>query len=295
MNQRQIDCFIAVAQCGGFSAAARQLYLSQSTVSQQVITLETELGYPLFIRKGHSIELTAAGNYLLQHFVELRNGYDAAVATANAIAKGGAAPLRLGYDGPLSSLWLGRALFRIPKGPGNPPFTLRRDTMPQISLMLTEGIVDVAITADTELGGLLDVKFHPLASGSPCVFFAPGNKLSRLKSVTVEDLKGETLLNAYGVPTTRFLSATGTGLESKGVELHSAINCRDGDTAFMAARAGMGVFVASHLCDAYAEALGLDSVDLDTDLPLISMGVAWKEDDSRIDQLIAAAEQVVGR
>lgn len=52
MNHRQIDCFIAVAECQGFSAAARQLYLSQSTVSQQVISLETELGYTLFKPQG---------------------------------------------------------------------------------------------------------------------------------------------------------------------------------------------------------------------------------------------------
>ncbi len=294
MNQRQIDCFIAVAQCGGFSAAARQLYLSQSTVSQQVITLEHELGYPLFARKGHGVELTAAGNYLLQHFIELRNGYEAATTTASTIAKGGNAPLRLGYDGPLASLWLGRALFRVPKDPDNPPFLLRRDTMPQISLMLMEGIVDAAVTADTELAGLPDIQFHALATGAPCAFFARGHKFSRMKSITLDDLKDETLLNAYGVPTTRLLSTSGSGLEAKGLKLTGALNCRDGDTAFMAARAGMGVFVASHLCDSYAEALGLDSVNLDADLPLITMGIAWKEDDPRIVQLITAAEQVVG-
>ena len=81
MNHRQIDCFIAVAQCHGFSAAARRLYLSQSTVSQQVISLENELGYALFVRKGHQTELTAAGSYLFQRLVELRDGYEAAVST----------------------------------------------------------------------------------------------------------------------------------------------------------------------------------------------------------------------
>ncbi|WP_304426183.1 LysR family transcriptional regulator [uncultured Adlercreutzia sp.] len=294
MNHRQVDCFIAVAQCGGFSAAARQLYLSQSTVSQQVISLETELGYALFLRKGHSIELTAAGSYLLQHFLELRDGYETAVATASTIAKGGVAPLRLGYDGPLSSLWLGKALFRIPKEPGSFPFTLRRETMPQISLLLLEDHIDVAITASTELDGSEGVHFHPLATAGPCVYFPRGHKFSRMKSVTLEDLQSETLLSAYGVPMTRFLSATGTLLEAQGIELRTATNCRDGDTAFMAVRAGMGLFVASHLCDAYAEALGIASVDLDANLPSITLGIAWKQDDPRIDQLIAAAEQVIG-
>lgn len=293
MNHRQVDCFIAVAQCGGFSAAARQLYLSQSTVSQQVISLETELGYPLFVRKGHRIDLTAAGSYLLQHFIELKDGYESAVAAASTIAKGGVAPLRLGYDGPLSSLWLGRALSRVPRDAGSFPFSLRRETMPQISLLLLEDQLDVAVTASTELDGIDDVHFHPLTTAGPCVYFPQGHKFSRMKSVALEDLQGETLLSAYGVPMTRFLSPTGTLLESKGIELHAATNCRDGDTAFMAVRAGMGLFVASHLCDAYAEALEIASVDLDANLPSITLGIAGKIDDTRIDQLIAAAEQVI--
>lgn len=293
MNHRQIDCFIAVAQCRGFSAAARRLYLSQSTVSQQVISLENELGYALFVRKGHQTELTAAGSYLFQRLVELRDGYEAAISTGAVIAEGGEAPLRLGYDGPLASLWLGRALSQVHKPLNGQPFSLVRDTMPQITVMLLEDLLDVAITANTEVDGIDEVRFHPLSTAGPCVFFPPGHKFERMKSVTLEDLENETLLSAYGVPMTRYLSTTGSLLEAKGIELRASTNCRDGDTAFMAVRGGMGLFVASHLCDAYAQALGVRSVDLDASLPQVTMGIAWKADDARIDRLITAAEQVL--
>ena len=57
MNQRQLDCFLAVAECLNFSHAAKQLYLSQAAVSQQIQSLEKELGFSLFVRTRHSVEL----------------------------------------------------------------------------------------------------------------------------------------------------------------------------------------------------------------------------------------------
>lgn len=48
MNHRQLDCFLTVAETLNFSQAAKQLYLSQAAVSQQIQSLEKELGFPPF-------------------------------------------------------------------------------------------------------------------------------------------------------------------------------------------------------------------------------------------------------
>ena len=63
MNHRQLDCFLTVAETLNFSQAAKQLYLSQAAVSQQIQSLEKELGFPLFVRTRHQVELTEAGRY----------------------------------------------------------------------------------------------------------------------------------------------------------------------------------------------------------------------------------------
>jgi DNA-binding transcriptional LysR family regulator len=57
--------FVAVADSGGFRRAAEQLYLSQSTVSQQIKRLEQEVGRPLFRRTTRAVTLTADGEVLL--------------------------------------------------------------------------------------------------------------------------------------------------------------------------------------------------------------------------------------
>ena len=53
--------FLAVAEAGGFSEAARRLDLGQSTVSQHVRRLETALSCVLFERDTHSVRPTGDG------------------------------------------------------------------------------------------------------------------------------------------------------------------------------------------------------------------------------------------
>ncbi len=59
--------FLATAEAGSLSAAARQLGQTQPTLSRQVAALEADLGVMLFERVGRSLELTQAGLELLEH------------------------------------------------------------------------------------------------------------------------------------------------------------------------------------------------------------------------------------
>lgn len=66
INLLQLHFFIAVSETGSFSAAAARLHMTQPGVSQQIRALEKHLGTPLFVRRGHGVELTAAGYDLLE-------------------------------------------------------------------------------------------------------------------------------------------------------------------------------------------------------------------------------------
>ncbi|MER6129508.1 LysR family transcriptional regulator [Streptomyces sp. NPDC001795] len=65
MDLRQMEVVVAVAEEGGFSAAARRLHVVQSAVSSTVHALERELGTPLFLRTTHRVSLTPAGQAFL--------------------------------------------------------------------------------------------------------------------------------------------------------------------------------------------------------------------------------------
>ena len=50
MKINQVQYVLAVAEMGSFTAAAQELYISQSALSKQIIALENELGFQLFDR-----------------------------------------------------------------------------------------------------------------------------------------------------------------------------------------------------------------------------------------------------
>lgn len=67
MDISQIQYVLAVAATGSFSAAADELYISQSSLSKQIMALEKELGVALFDRSKRQIALTPAGAVFLEH------------------------------------------------------------------------------------------------------------------------------------------------------------------------------------------------------------------------------------
>ena len=67
LDPRRLLTFRAVARAGSFSAAARELSLTQPAVSQQVAALERELGERLLHRGPGGLSLTDAGALALEH------------------------------------------------------------------------------------------------------------------------------------------------------------------------------------------------------------------------------------
>jgi DNA-binding transcriptional LysR family regulator len=77
MEFKQLRSFVEVVRQGGFTQAAKTLYISQSAVSKQVAQLEDSLGVTLLDRHASHISLTAAGKVVLgraEEMLLLRNG-----------------------------------------------------------------------------------------------------------------------------------------------------------------------------------------------------------------------------
>ena len=65
MNLHHLRAFLAVARTGGFTQAARELHLTQPTVSSSVAELERGMGVRLFNRGSRRAELTIEGRTLM--------------------------------------------------------------------------------------------------------------------------------------------------------------------------------------------------------------------------------------
>ncbi|MFZ3155033.1 LysR family transcriptional regulator [Pseudomonas sp.] len=74
-----LDEFVAVAECGQFTAAAERLSLSSSQVSRQIARLEERLQTRLFYRSTRRVALTEAGQTFLQHCQRLQDAREEAL------------------------------------------------------------------------------------------------------------------------------------------------------------------------------------------------------------------------
>lgn len=67
MDEIKLLTFITVCECGSFTKAAEQLFLSPIAVKKQVDALEKDLGEKIFLRKATGVELTVQGEVFLKH------------------------------------------------------------------------------------------------------------------------------------------------------------------------------------------------------------------------------------
>ena len=77
MDLKQLQYFVACAQSGSFSDAAKILYSTQSSVSKVIKTLENTLGIQLFDRLPRGIRLTVQGQKVYHYVCKITNEIDA--------------------------------------------------------------------------------------------------------------------------------------------------------------------------------------------------------------------------
>ena len=87
MRLRQIEYFVAIQEHGSFTRAARALFVSQPSLSQQILALEKELGAHLFHRVPTGVSLTSTGAAFLPEARSVLAAVDRArAAVRNSVA-----------------------------------------------------------------------------------------------------------------------------------------------------------------------------------------------------------------
>ena len=103
-NVDHLPAFIAVAEQGGISAAARLLAEPKSTVSRAVTRLEEDVGLQLFVRGARSLRLTHDGSQFYRHAVRILEQVEAASAELAGLSEAprgaltGALPMAFGRE-----------------------------------------------------------------------------------------------------------------------------------------------------------------------------------------------------
>ncbi len=75
MDSEQIKYLLQLAKDLNFTKASNHLFVSQSTVSKKIMSLENELGFDLFIRNQRNVKLTENGKQLVKFFEKYKQEY----------------------------------------------------------------------------------------------------------------------------------------------------------------------------------------------------------------------------
>src|ERR671927_1783540 len=97
MELRHLRYFVTVAAELHFARAAQRLFISQPALSQQIRSLEAELGLKLLERNRRGVRLTPEGAAFLAEARAVVQQADRAVEVARALAEGATGKLRLSY------------------------------------------------------------------------------------------------------------------------------------------------------------------------------------------------------
>lgn len=97
LSLREIECFLAVAEEGSFTAASRRLHLAQPPITRHVRTLETKIGCTLFTRTPTGARLTEAGRVFFEQTQGIPQRLTAAATAAQVRQASGLQTLRIGF------------------------------------------------------------------------------------------------------------------------------------------------------------------------------------------------------
>ncbi len=240
MELQQLRYFVAVADSGTFTAAARQLHVAQPSVSKQVRKLETELDATLLERRKAGIALTDAGAILLPWARRVLADLEGARTEVAGLASLERGRLSVGATPSLSTVLLPRVLASF------------HTAHPGVTLSVVEAgsrdLVERLATSDLDLALVIlplprEELFVtlPLIREELVLAVAKRHPLAARKTVRVGELRGVPLVmfrDGYDLR-----SATIAACEQAGFHPTFAIEGAEMDGVLRMAAAGVGVAV----------------------------------------------------
>ena len=191
MDIAQMRMMLVLADCKSMTTTAKKLHVTQPALTYQLKVIENELGFKVFNRTRVGTSLTAEGAYLHESLKNIVSDYDESVRLARAMAKGTAAgTIRVGINDCsrdtisffLNVAQSGVSFSLIPCGSSDPIKLLR------------EGVIDFWSTSDIAMQEApSSLRFVELSEAGQSVFLPTDHRLANRDSLTVKDLKGETV------------------------------------------------------------------------------------------------------
>lgn len=145
MDMRQLRYFLAIANEGQITRAAKQLNMEQPPLSRQLKLMEQELGVVLFDRNGKQLQLTHAGELLRQRAIGLLNQFNETLTYVKELGEGVQGVLSIGAAVSCISL-LPHRIQLFSKQYPQVTFKIREGDHDLISELLENRDIELAVT-----------------------------------------------------------------------------------------------------------------------------------------------------
>ncbi|MCR5666411.1 MAG: LysR family transcriptional regulator [Eubacterium sp.] len=196
MNTRQIEYFIAVADELNFTKAAEKMFVSQTAVTQQIKSLETLIGAPLFVRTKKKVTLTEAGKAFYREAPEILEHIEAVFQHTKDAAQGMIGSLDIGFSADIKSTIFPDRILEFQRM--NPTIQLHfnNDNPSNLLARLKSRELDVIMTPIFDKAFFVGLSHATLQRSSLTVVLPISHKLAHKRSLSRADLQHEKLILA---------------------------------------------------------------------------------------------------
>jgi DNA-binding transcriptional LysR family regulator len=188
MLLRQMKYFVTVVDCNSFTEAAERCYISQSAISQQIQSLEKDLGVELIHRENRGFTLTPAGSYFYGRSRDLLEEAEKIRLETIRIGRNAGLHLRVGYLKCYSGLELHLAVAEFSQRYPDVALDIVNGTHEELYALMRSGGVDL-ILSDQRRAFDEDYVNCELLQSDCYVELSSRNPLSELSQISPEELK----------------------------------------------------------------------------------------------------------
>ncbi|QES88128.1 LysR family transcriptional regulator [Rhizosphaericola mali] len=192
MELRQLRYFVNIVDTMSFTMASKQLYISQSTLSQQIIQLEDELAVKLFNRNGKHISLTEEGRYFYPYAKDCIQKTKDAITILEELKKNNTGEIRIGVTYAFRKV-IANALIAFYKKYPNIKIIVHFGSSNEMLEKLSRDLVDILITFDFSLDSIQFDK-QVLFETPICLVVPKTHMLSKRKDISLRELANEKLI-----------------------------------------------------------------------------------------------------
>ncbi|WP_445504753.1 LysR family transcriptional regulator [Microvirga sp. G4-2] len=283
---RQVRYFVAIAETGSISGAARHLSISQSTITEAVQELEQDLGFKLVERATYGMSLTLKGYQFLRHAEKIL----AEVSNARRVLSEGTAPsegrLNLGVTPLVASYILADLLARFRRAFPLLEVSVVEDGRDYLEHLLIGGELDIAVMVLPPRPTLLSLEAEIVEASRYRLWLPLGHRFAQAAEVSLRDLAEEPqILLAID----EIDEAPKHAWQQLGLRPPTAFRTRSVEAVRSLVATGAGLAVLPDLTYRPWSLEGdkIEARRIQEDLPAVSVGVVWR----RGSRLSPAASQ----